>query len=122
MSTAYNGRIDAAVRAGNKNLAIAWNQSIYDLDYFVIPKGTKSKEAAEKYIAYTLQPQQQADFAKHIPYGPTNKAAFKLLDSTTLGNLPNSPKNGANAIPGSVEFWTDHGDGLEQRFTAWAAR
>ncbi|WOD16972.1 ABC transporter substrate-binding protein [Paraburkholderia kirstenboschensis] len=122
MSTAYNGRVDAAMREGNKNLSISWDQSIYDLDYFVIPKGTKSKEAAEQYITYTLQPQAQADFSKHIAYGPTNKEAFKLLDATTLANLPNSPKNGKTAIAGSVDFWTDHGDGLEQRFTAWAAK
>ena len=32
-------------------LAIDWDQSIYDLDYFVIPKGTKNKDTAEKYIA-----------------------------------------------------------------------
>lgn len=122
MSTAYNGRIDAAQKEGNKNLAIDWDQSIYDLDYFVIPKGTKNKDAAEKYIAYSLDPQPQADFAKHIPYGPANKGAFKFLDASIQENLPNSPKNAKNAFAGSVEFWTDHGDGLEQRFTAWAAK
>lgn len=122
MSTAYNGRIDAAVREGNRNLAITWDQSIYDLDFFAIPKGSKNKEAAENYISYVLKPRSQAAFAQKIPYGPVNKAAFKLLDGATLAELPNSPKNGKDALAGSVEFWTDHGDGLEQRFTAWAAR
>ncbi|MBB5463391.1 ABC transporter substrate-binding protein [Paraburkholderia sp. Cpub6] len=122
MSTAYNGRIDAAMRAGNKNLGISWDQSIYELDFFVIPKGSKNKDAAEKYIAYVLEPQAQAAFARHIPYGPTNRNALKLLDAAILENLPNSPKNGKTAIPNDVEFWTDHGDGLEQRFTAWAAK
>nr|WP_260336691.1 MULTISPECIES: polyamine ABC transporter substrate-binding protein [unclassified Paraburkholderia] len=122
MSTAYNGRIDAAMRAGNKNLGISWDQSIYELDFFVIPKGSKNKDAAEKYIAYVLEPQAQAAFARLIPYGPTNKNALKLLDAATLENLPNSPKHSKTAIPNDVEFWTDHGDGLEQRFTAWAAK
>lgn len=122
MSTAYNGRVDAAQREGNKNLAIAWDQSIYDLDYFVIPRGSKSKAQAEQYIAYTLTPQAQANFAKQIAYGPTTKAAFSMLDATTQANLPNSSKNAKTAIAGSVDFWTDHGDSLEQRFTAWAAK
>jgi hypothetical protein len=39
MSTAYNGRIDAAQREG-RNLKISWSGGIYDLDYWVIPKGT----------------------------------------------------------------------------------
>ncbi|GAU06754.1 polyamine ABC transporter substrate-binding protein [Burkholderia stabilis] len=122
MSTAYNGRIDAAMREGNKNLGVAWDQSIYELDFFVIPKGSKNKEAAEKYISYVLKPQAQVAFAQKIPYGPTNKAALKMLDAATQAALPNSAKNGKTAIPNSVEFWTDHGDALEQRFTAWAAK
>lgn len=122
MSTAYNGRIDAAQREGNKNLAISWAQSIYDLDFFVIPKGTPNKAAAHKYIAYVLTPAAQAEFAKHIAYGPANKNALKQLDSKILANLPNSPANGKEALAGNVDFWTDHGDGLEQRFTAWAAK
>nr|WP_237179536.1 ABC transporter substrate-binding protein [Paraburkholderia sacchari] len=122
MSTAYNGRIDAAKRAGNKNLGIAWDQSIYELDYFVIPKGSKNKDAAQKYISYVLKPQPQATFARKIPYGPTNKAALKMLDAAELGALPNSAENGKTAIANSVDFWTDHGDALEQRFTAWAAK
>ncbi|WP_036025942.1 ABC transporter substrate-binding protein [Paraburkholderia dilworthii] len=122
MSTAYNGRIDAAQREGNKNLAVSWDQSIYELDFFVIPKGSKNKDTAQKYISYVLKAQPQAAFAQQIPYGPTNKAALKLLDAATLAALPNSAQNGITAIPNSVEFWTDHGDALEQRFTAWAAR
>src|SRR5207237_7488029 len=34
MTTAYNGRIDAAQREG-RNLKISWNGGIYDLDYWV---------------------------------------------------------------------------------------
>jgi putative spermidine/putrescine transport system substrate-binding protein len=122
MSTAYNGRIDAAQRAGNKNLAISWSQSIYDLDYFVIPKGSKNAAAATKYIAYALSPDAQAAFAQAIPYGPTNKAAMKQLSASLLDNLPNSPKNAKEAMAQNIDFWTDHGDGLEQRFAAWAAK
>jgi putative spermidine/putrescine transport system substrate-binding protein len=122
MSTAYNGRIDAAERAGNKNLGISWDQSIYELDYFVIPKGSKNKDDAEKYISYVLKPQPQAAFAQKIPYGPTNDAALKVLTAEEKAALPNSVENGKTAIPNSVDFWTDHGDALEQRFTAWAAK
>ena len=44
MATAYNGRIDAANREG-KNLKITWTGGIYDLDYWVITKGTPNKDA-----------------------------------------------------------------------------
>jgi putative spermidine/putrescine transport system substrate-binding protein len=121
MSTAFNGRIDAAQREG-QNLKVMWNGSIYDLDYWAIPKGTPNKALAEKYIAYTLTPKQQVTFTQHIAYGPADVAALKSLDAKTLANLPNSPTNAKDAVLQDIGFWTDHGDELEQRFAAWASK
>lgn len=121
MSTAYNGRISAAQKEG-KNLKVVWNGSIYDLDYWAIPKGTPNKALAEKFIAYSLTSKPQQDYAQHISYGPANIAAIKALDAKTLANLPNSPSNGKNAVLQDIGFWTDHSDELEQRFSAWATK
>ena len=121
MSTAYNGRIDAAQKEG-KNLKVVWNGSIYDLDYWAIPKGTPNKALAEQFIAYSLSPKAQQSYAQHIAYGPSNVAAIKSLDQKTLANLPNSPANGKNAVLQDIAFWTDHSDELEQRFAAWASK
>ena len=121
MSTAFNGRIDAAQREG-KNLKVVWTGSIYDLDYWVIPKGSPNKAQAEQFIAYSLSAKPQAEYAKHIAYGPANVAAIKSLDAKTLANLPNSPANGKNAVLQDAAFWTDHGDELEQRFASWASK
>lgn len=122
MSTAYNGRIDVAQREGNKSLRISWAQSIFDVDYWVIPKGSKNKAAAEKFIAYASSPAAQAEFSKLIAYGPVNVQAIARLDAATLAGMPNSPQNRQSAIQQSLSFWTDHGEELEQRFTAWASR
>ena len=65
MTTAYNGRIDAAQREG-KNLQITWTGGIYDLDFWVIPKGSPNKEAAMKYIALASSADAQAEYAKNI--------------------------------------------------------
>ena len=69
MSTVYNGRIDAANREG-KNLKITWTGGIYDLDYWVVPKGSPNKDAAQKFIAFASTPDAQAEYARHIAYGP----------------------------------------------------
>ena len=45
-----------------------------------------------------------------------------MLKPEVLANVPNSPANARNALFNDLEFWTDHGEELEQRFTAWAAR
>ena len=97
MSTVYNGRIDAANREG-KNLKITWTGGIYDLDYWVIPKGTPNKDAAVKFIAFASTPDAQAEYAKNIAYGPTNNKALAKLDAKVLENLPTSPANAHDAL------------------------
>lgn len=121
MSTVYNGRIDAAQREG-KNLAITWAGGIYDLDYWVIPKGSKNKDVAEKFIAFSSTAEAQHNYASKIAYGPVNNNAFKRMDYKMLAQLPTSTANVKDSVQQNMKFWTDHGEELEQRFTAWAAK
>lgn len=119
MTTVYNGRIDAANREG-KNLKIGWTGGIYDLDYWVIPKGAPNKDAALKFIAFASTPEAQAEYAKNIAYGPTNNKALAKLDAKVLDNLPTSPANAKDALQFNLKFWADQGEDLEKRFAAWA--
>jgi putative spermidine/putrescine transport system substrate-binding protein len=121
MVTAYNGRIDAAQREG-KNLKISWTGGIYDLDYWVMPKGGANKDLAMKFIASASQADAQAEYAKLISYGPTNNKALAKLDAKTLGLLPTSPANSHDALKFDISFWADQGEALEKRFAAWAAQ
>ncbi|HTN67141.1 MAG TPA: ABC transporter substrate-binding protein [Burkholderiaceae bacterium] len=121
MSTVFNGRIDAAQREG-KNLQVVWAGSIYDLDYWVIPKGAKGKDVAEKFIAFSSTPEAQYNYASKIAYGPVNNNALKRMDAKMLANLPTSSANAQDSVQQNLKFWTDHGEELEQRFTAWSAK
>ncbi|WP_022980885.1 ABC transporter substrate-binding protein [Ideonella sp. B508-1] len=121
MATAFNGRIDAAQREG-KNLKITWTGGIYDLDYWVIPKGTPNKDLAMKYIALAASPDAQAEYARHISYGPTNNKALAKLDAKVLAQLPTSPANAKDALKFDIAFWADQGEALEKRFASWAAQ
>lgn len=121
MATAYNGRIDAAQREG-KNLKISWTGGIYDLDYWVIPKGAPNKALSMKYIALAASPDAQAEYARNISYGPTNNKALAKLDAKVLGQLPTSPANAKDALQFNIGFWADQGEALEKRFASWAAQ
>ena len=121
MSSAYNGRIDAANREGQK-LSIVWNQSIYDLDYWVIPAGSPNRDRAYEFIKYASSKEPQKAYAQHIAYGPIHKQAIAELDPTLLADRPNSPENIKNALLSGYEFWVDHGEELDQRFSAWSTR
>jgi putative spermidine/putrescine transport system substrate-binding protein len=121
MTTAYNGRIDAAQREG-KNLAITWTGGIYDLDYWVMPKGTPNKDLATKFIAMASSANEQSEYAKYISYGPTNNKALPKIDAKVLALLPTSPANSKDALQFNITFWADQGEALEKRFAAWAAQ
>jgi putative spermidine/putrescine transport system substrate-binding protein len=121
MTTAYNGRIDAAQREG-KNLKITWTGGIYDLDYWTIVKGSPNKDAGLKFIAFASSADAQAEYARNISYGPTNVKALAKLDAKTLGQLPTSPANSQDALQFNIKFWADAGEELEKRFASWAAQ
>ena len=44
------------------------------------------------------------------------------IDAKTLAGLPTSAANARDAVQNNLKFWTDHGEDLEQRFTAWAVK
>jgi len=121
MSSAYNGRIDAAKEEGYP-LDVVWNEGIFETDYWVIPKGSSNKQLAIDFVQFASSPEAQAELAKRVTYGPTNKKTMDLLDDSRTNVLPTSPKNSQNVLYTDAAFWLDHGEELEQRFTAWAAR
>lgn len=121
LTTAYNGRIGAAQREG-KFLQVAWYGGIYDLDYWVIPKGTPNRDAAYKFIQFASTADAQAKYAEEISYGPTNKNALAKLHPKILANLPTAPANAKDAVQFNVKFWADQGEALEKRFASWVAQ
>ena len=121
MSSAYNGRIAPANREGQE-FEIVWNEGIYDLDYWVIPRGSPNKDLAEQFIQYASSEPAQVAHSKQITYGAINKKAIDALDEATLADMPNSPNNAANALLSSYDYWADHGEELDQRFSAWSTR
>ena len=122
MSSAYNGRIAAVQK--ESNLKIVWNGGIYDFDAWAIPKGLSKAKAdvAKKFMAFTLQPQQQSLYSQNIAYGPANKEAMPLLPKDVQEDMPTAPQNIVNQVQIDVSFWADNGEQLEQRFNAWAAK
>ena len=122
MTSAYNGRIDAANKNDKKNFGIVWTNSLYTIDSWVIMKGTPNKALAEQYIQFVSQPENQKNLPTKITYGVTTVAATNMIDKAILPNLPTAPENIATAIYIDEPFWVENIDKLNQRFNAWVAR
>ncbi|MGE0237819.1 MAG: ABC transporter substrate-binding protein [Parvibaculaceae bacterium] len=106
MAAAYNGRIFGAKKDGAP-LALSWDQSLLQYDYWVIMKGSPNKENAEKFLAYISRPQPQADFAQAISYGPVNTAAFDLVPKDLLSILPGAPELAKKQLFQNYVWWNE---------------
>ncbi|RWE15269.1 MAG: ABC transporter substrate-binding protein [Mesorhizobium sp.] len=108
MAAAYNGRIFAA-KAQGAPLALSWEQSLLQYDYWVIVKGSPNKENAAKFLAYISRPEPQATFAEAISYGPVNNDAFKLVPKELLDILPGAPELAKKQVFQDYDWWNKTG-------------
>jgi putative spermidine/putrescine transport system substrate-binding protein len=122
LTSAYNGRIDAANRNDKRNFGIQWNGSLYTLDSWVILKTSPNVDAAYKFLEFVGRAENQAKLPEHIAYGVTNVKANDQIDPKRLVELPTHPDNFKNAVQISDKFWIENIDRLTERFNTWAAQ
>ena len=113
-----NGRIYDAVQKGAK-IGIEWAQNLQSVDYLVVPKGSKVKNAAMGLIAEMVLPESQARVSNIMPLAPTNPEAFKLISKEVAPWLSTEPANLTQGFPINEEYWRDHYKTLAERWTAW---
>jgi uncharacterized cupredoxin-like copper-binding protein len=119
MSSAYTLWFDPR-QEQNHHTRIVWQQSLYDIDSWAIPKGSSRRDDAYRFIAFASSPDRQKAFSEQVAYGPTNRNALELLPARLAGTLPSSAPNLTGALRINTSFWIERGDALERRFNAWA--
>ncbi|MBU8880657.1 ABC transporter substrate-binding protein [Bacillus sp. FJAT-29790] len=118
LAAAPNGRIAAAAEKGQP-LAFTFNQGILDHEAWVVPKGSKNKEEAMKFIAFASKAEQQANLLKVIPYGPANKNTFELMSEDYAIKLPTHPDNVDKQVMVDAQWWFENFDKVNDRFQQW---
>ena len=118
LTTAWNGRVHDAQLEG-KPIAMTFENGMIDWLWWVIPKNAREPELALQFVAFTLRPDRQAELARLIPYGPTNRKALELLDHETLVELPTSPENFGKLIVRDNEWWGDHDEKVQPLWREW---
>ena len=118
LAGAWNGRITSAKEQG-ASVDVEFNQSILMADSWVVVKGAPQKDLAMKFIAFATAPEQQANYAKLIPYGVVNSKAYDLLDEATKAKMASSPEKRPKQIMLDVNYWLDNYDTINERFQNW---
>jgi putative spermidine/putrescine transport system substrate-binding protein len=121
MTSAYNGRLFNAITVENKPFEIIWDGQVWDIDLWVIPKGSKKFKTTWDFVKFATGTQRLADQSKYISYGPVRKSSFPKIAKEIQPHMPTAPNNFKNPLQNDYEFWADSGDELTERFNAWLA-
>jgi len=116
----WNGRFQSAIDQ-KAPFAIEWT-GVYQMEGWVGPKGAPNREAAIKFINFTLRPELQAEFAKHLPYGPVNRKALALVPPDRARQLPTFEANLARMTAVDAQWVAENNDALQAKWTEWKVK
>ena len=118
LGSIWNGRLQAVADKGAP-LAIEWNEASLQSQYWGVLQGAKNTETAQRFIDFACQPELQANLAKLIPYGPTNRKAFQSIPADAAARLPSSPEHKAKAFLQNGKWWADNRAKVSERWSQW---
>ena len=118
MIATWNGRAQTVIDAG-KPVGIGWNQGLYSIEGWAIPKGNPKAALGMPFIAFCADPKRQAEYTKTLAYGPTNPKAYDYIPPERAKYLPTAPEHVDKLILANQDWWGKHKDEAEQKFNEW---
>jgi putative spermidine/putrescine transport system substrate-binding protein len=115
----WNGRVNTLKRDGAP-VDIDWQQNLVAGDFLVIPRGSKNKTAAHKFIGYASSAKPQADFAIRSGYAPISLKSQPLIPAHLAEELPSAHSDGQITL--NFKYWSRHGEEISKRWYAWQAK
>lgn len=113
-----NGRCYDAHKKGAP-VGLSWEGNIRSVDYLVVPKGSKAREAAMVLIDTMTRAENQAALANLIAYSPTNPDAFASVDPALSPWLSTQPDNAAKGLLIGAAYWRENLRTNQDRWTSW---
>ena len=128
MSTAYNGRIFNAQALEDQPFVIVWDGQVLDVGPLGIVAGTPDLEAALELVRFATSADSMAAIGRYIAYSPARRSGLPLIGRhAEVGidmnpHMPLYPANSARVLQNDWEWWSDHADEMNERFSAWLAQ
>ena len=118
MIATWNGRAQTVIDSGVP-VGIQWNQGLYSIEGWSIPKGNPKAELGKEFIRFCADAERQAAFTPLLAYGPTNLGAYDYISEERAQFLPTAPDKFDRMILADQKWWGDHKDEAEERFNQW---
>lgn len=121
LAVMWNGRASDTIVNGDANYEIVWNQALYNgpIEAWFLLKDSPNPEGGMRLLDYLGRAEPQAAFAEKMFYGPTNEAAYDLIDPDLARQLPSHPDNVGVSLLMDYEWWREHTAELTERFEHW---
>ncbi|MDB5768464.1 MAG: transporter substrate-binding protein [Collimonas fungivorans] len=118
MISTWNARAQTAIEGGAA-VAIVWNQGLYSIEGWGVPKGTPRAEEAKAFVKFCADAARQAAFTDTLAYGPTNLSAYQNIPAKRAAILPTSAANLKLMRAPSAQWWHKNRNLASDRFNAW---
>ena len=119
MSMMWNGRTWGAIHEDNRPVDIQWNQQILTADYFVVPKGAPNRDAAMRFIAWSVCAENNGALSTYISYGPSNVKSDP--DPDMVDDLPVSHVD-ENTAYFDDAYLVDNFEAIDAAWQEWKSR
>jgi putative spermidine/putrescine transport system substrate-binding protein len=117
MALGWSGRFQAGIDQGLP-IAMAWDQSIAQVGYFMLVKGAPHRDAAIEFLNFIETPQAQSRLSKYVAYGPVTPKAMPMIDAQRAARLPTTPDRIRGALFEDIAWWAAHGQAAKEAYTA----
>ena len=118
MISIWNGRSQAAID-GKAPVNVNWNQGLYSIEGWGVPKGTPRSEEAKAFVKFCGDAKRQAAFTDDLGYGPTNLQSYQYIAPERAAILPTAPANLKGMVLPSPQWWKENRDAVTERFNTW---
>lgn len=118
MLPGWNARLQAAIDGGTP-ARIVWNQGLYSIEGWALPKGGPKAEVSRQFVRFCSDPKAQALFTEILAYGPTNLDAYQTIPAERAKVLPTSPDNLKQMTIADEAWWSANRAKVSERFNSW---
>jgi putative spermidine/putrescine transport system substrate-binding protein len=119
MTSAPSGQIAALAEHEHKNFGLQFNASIYEMQSWVIMKGSPSLRMAQQFLYFTGMPAVEVRLLQQAGGAGFAKGVNEILPADLAAVSPSAPANLAAGLKIDTGFWHDNLAKLRQRFETW---
>jgi putative spermidine/putrescine transport system substrate-binding protein len=120
MTSASAPAIATANRTTHRNFGVQWTASLYEVQSWVILKGSPNLRAATQFLYFAGTPAIEARLVGLSGDGGLAKGANDGLPAELAQISPTTPANLNAAVRVDAGFWHDNLAKLRQRFETWS--